>query len=501
MNSFSYLLDGFSQSLTLENLAAAVIGAIVGMIIGALPGMGSITGISILLPLTFKMNPTTAVIMLAAIYYSNMYGGAFTGILLNIPGDEAAVMTTIDGYAMSKKGKAGKALFASIFASFIGGTIGIIILTFLGPWLSDIGLMFGPAEMAALILLALTSLGWILGGDPVKGLVSSGIGMLLATIGVDLAGGMPRYTFGSINLLSGVGFIPLAIGMFGLSQVIEMMTAKDETEMIEEVKHLTIRESLPNREEAKTIITQSGRDGILGTFVGVLPGAGATTAAFLTYVMEKRINKNRDKIGTGSLEGITAAEAANNAASAGAFAPLLSLGIPGSGTTAVLLGGLMMWGLKPGPLLFTENPDFVWGLISSMYVGNIICLLIGIATIPFMIHILKVPTSIMIPVVAGICVISAYCNGNNMFDVWFMVGVGVIAYLLSKANYPMAPILLAFVLTPTFEKKVTQALNISNGSFSIFWTSPIALVILILTVLFVLLPVLFKIIEKKKQSH
>lgn len=492
MNNFLYLLNGFQNALTPANLIAAATGAFMGLVVGAIPGMGSLAGVSLLLPLTFKMNPTTAIIMLAAIYYANMYGGSFSAILLNIPGDASAVMTTLDGNKMAKKGKAGQALFTAILSSFIGGTIGIILLTFLGPWLAQIGLSFGPAEVAALILLALTSLGWLLGGDPVKGLVSSGIGILLATIGVDQAVGMPRFTFGSINLLSGINFIPLVIGMFGFSQVIDMVAMKGVKTNSGVEGKLTLRDSLLSKKEVKRVVPVALREGFLGTFIGILPGAGATTATFLCYIMEKRINRNKKLIGQGTVEGIAAAEAANNAASAGAFAPLLSLGIPGSGTTAVLLGGLMMWGLKPGPLLFTQNPDFVWGLISSMYVGNMICLAISLLLIPAMVHILRVPISVMIPLISTICMVGAYSISNNMFDVWLMLIAGITAYMMSKHDFPIAPVLLAFVLAPRFEKSITQALDISNGSFKIFVKSPIALGLLILTVIFVILPMFFR---------
>lgn len=496
MDTFGMLMNGFANAMTLQNLFAAMLGAVMGLVVGAIPGMGSLAGVSLLLPLTFKLNPTTGIIMLAAIYYANMYGGSYSAILLNIPGDASAVMTTLDGNPMAKKGQAGQALFTANLSSFIGGTIGIILLTFLGPLLSRIGLSFGPAEIAALILLALTSLGWLLGSDPMKGLISAGLGILLAAIGVDQAVGQPRFTFGSINLLSGINFIPLVIGMFGFAQVIDMAVKKKTMQSVSMVDKLTLRGSLLSRDQVKRILPVAVRSGFLGTFVGLLPGAGATTATFLTYIFEKRIGKNRDKMGTGVVEGIAAAESGNNAASAGAFAPLLSLGIPGSGTTAVLLGGLMMWGLKPGPLLFTQSPDFVWGLISSMYVGNIICLIIGLAIIPGLVHILRIPISMMIPLVSAICIIGSYSIGNNMFDVGIMLVSGVVAYLLSSHDFPVAPILLAFVLAPRFEKSVTQALDISNGSFKIFIRSPISLVLLCATILFVFMPLLLKLVRK-----
>ncbi|KJS22918.1 MAG: tricarboxylate transporter [Clostridiaceae bacterium BRH_c20a] len=495
MENIQSLIYGFHVALTVQNLIAAVFGGVMGLIVGAMPGLGSLTGVALLLPLTFKMEPTTGIIMLAAIYYANMYGGSFSAILLNIPGDSPAVMTALDGYPLSKNGKAGKALFAANISSFIGGTIGIIILTMVGPALAKVGLAFGPAEQAALILFALTSIGWLLGDAPLKGLLTTSFGLLLATIGVDLQLGSIRYTFGSINLLSGVTFIPLVIGMFGFSQVMDMMINRKNFNEIATTK-LTIKESMLTFSELKGILPTIFRSGFLGNFVGLLPGAGATTGSFLSYILEKKVGRDRANLGTGSLSGVAAAESANNAAAAGAFAPLLALGIPGSGTAAVLLGGLMMWGLRPGPLLFKEAPDFVWGLIASMYVGNIIVVILALAIIPFVVNILRVPLSIMAPLVAVVCIVGSYSVNNSMFDVWFMIGSGVIAYLFNVYDYPVAPLLLAFVLAPRFEQSIRQAFEISNGSAIIFFKSPIALTFIILIVVFVLSPIIMKMFKK-----
>ena len=495
MENIQNLMHGFSIALSFQNLGAALFGAVIGLIVGAMPGIGSLAGVALLLPLTFKMDPTAGIIMLAAIYYANMYGGSYSAILLNIPGDAPAVMTSLDGYPLTQKGNAGKALFTANLSSFVGGTIGIIILTMLGPLLADFGLRFGPAEIAALILFALMSIGWLLGDNPTKGLITTGIGILLAAIGVDLAMGTPRFTFGSINLLSGISFIPLVIGMFGFSQVMGLMTS---SQYIGDVKKLTLKESLLSKAELKRISGPAVRSGILGNFIGLLPGAGATTASFLAYVMEKKVGKNKDNLGKGALEGVAVAEGANNAAAVGAFAPLLSLGIPGSGTAAVLLGGLMMWGLRPGPLLFTESSEFVWGLIASMYIGNIITILVALMIIPLLIHILRVPTHIMAPVITVVCIVGSYSVNNNMFDVWFMFGAGTIAYFLKTNNYPIAPLLLAFVLTPRLEQSLRQAFDISRGSLSIFFNSPIALTFIALILFFMLSPIAIKLYKKHK---
>ncbi len=496
MESFDLLLQGFGTALSLQNFFAAMFGAVLGIIVGAMPGLGSVTGVALLLPLTFGMPPTTAIIMLAAIYYANMYGGSYSAILLNIPGDSPAVMTALDGYPLSKQGKAGKALFTSNISSFIGGTIGIIILTFMGPALATIGLAFGPPEVFSLILFALCSIGWLLGDSPLKGLTTTFLGILLATVGVSMTLGQSRFAFGSTNLLAGIAFIPLVIGMFGFSQVMEMMTFRKGDLTID--KRLTIRESLLSKSEIKRVIPPAIRSGVLGTFVGILPGAGATTGSFMTYILQKKIGKNKEKMGTGVIEGVAAAEAGNNSAAAGSFAPLLSLGIPGSGTSAVLLGGLMMWGLTPGPLLVTNEPEFFWGLIASMYIGNAIVLLMALAMIPFLIYILRVPTAVMVPVITAVCIVGAYSVNNNMFDVYMMLIVGVIGFIIQKYKFPVAPLLLAFVLTPRIETSLRQSFDMSMGDPTIFFTRPISATLLSMMMLFFILPPIIGLYKKKK---
>lgn len=499
MENFALLFQGFSVALLPQNILAALAGAFMGIVVGAMPGIGSLAGCSLLLPLTFHMNPTTGIIMLAGIYYGNMYGGAFSAILLNIPGDAPAVMTALDGYAMTRKGKAGKALFAANFASFVGGTIGIIILTVLAPTLAKLGLKFGPAEMVSLLLLAFCSIGWMMGDDPKYGLISTFLGAMLALVGMDPVNGQIRFTGGNINLYSGLTFIPIVIGMFGFAQVIEMVTNRAEFNFLGGEK-LTIKGSLLNKDEVKGVLPNAARSGLLGCFVGILPGAGATIASFLCYMTGKKVSKRGKEFGQGIVEGVASSEGANNAAAAGAFAPLLSLGLPGSGTAAVLLGGLMMWGLQPGPRLFTEQADFCWGLIASMYVGNVICIIIAIGVIPFLTKILKVPAGIMAPIIITLCVIGAYAANNNIFDVYVMIITGFIAYFLNQNKYPIAPLLLAFVLTSTLEKNLSQAFKINGGSPSIFFTKPISLALLIVMVLLMVVPVIMKKIHARKTA-
>ncbi|MCF7946045.1 MAG: tripartite tricarboxylate transporter permease [Spirochaetia bacterium] len=497
MEIIDLLLNGFAIAFSIKNFFAAALGAFLGIMVGAMPGIGSLAGVALLLPLTFKFDPTTGMIMLAALYYSNMYGGAYSSVLINIPGDTPAVMTGLDGHPLAKQGRPGTALFTSNIASFIGGTIGIVILTIIGPGLARFGLNFGPVEMAALMAVAMTSLGWLLGDNPVRGLVATLLGILLATMGFDAVTGLPRYDFGSIYLLSGIPFIPLVVGIFGFSQVIEMMEQRKKTKTFD-TKKLTLRDSLLSRGEVKRILPPALRSGVLGTFIGVIPGAGATTGSFLSYLMEKRIGKDGHKLGTGRVEGVAAAESGNNGAAAGAFAPLLALGIPGSGTGAVLLGGLLMYGLNPGPRLFQTQPEFTWGLIASLYVANIITLIVALMIIPFIIKILKVPAEIMIPIISTICILGSYSANNSLYGIVIMLAAGVFGFFMKKFGYPIAPLLLAYVLAPTMEKNFRQALQISDGSMLIFLQKPISAVLVIFLLATVSSPLIQRIIGRIK---
>lgn len=498
MENIQFLLGGFATVFTFQNVSACLLGAVLGLIVGAMPGIGSLAGVALLLPLTYRFNPTTAIIMLGALYYSNMYGGAFSAILLNIPGDSPAVMTTLDGYPMAtKRGRPGQALFTANISSCIGGTIGIIILTFTGPALADIGLHFGPAEMTALLLVAMTSIGWLVGENPTKGVVITMLGIILASIGMDTLSGSPRFHFGSIHLMGGIPFIPFVIGTVGFAQVIKLMEGKDKVNESAVNQKLTIRGSLLTRHDFRRLLPPAIRSGFMGTFVGVLPGAGATTGAFLGYAAQKAF-KSEEPLGSGAIEGIAACEAANNAAAAGAFAPLLALGIPGSGTGAVLLGGLMMWGLNPGPLLFTKSPDFAWGLIASLYLANILTLAIALAVIPFLLRILSVPIKYMIPCITVVCIVGAYSTSNSMYGVLIMLLSGVLGYLLDKNEYSTAPMLLSFVLAPLLESNMRKAFIASGGSISIFFASPVAAALMIVLFVIILTPLIKNVFRKIK---
>ena len=496
----TYLANGFVVFFTPEHVIAAIIGAVLGLIVGAMPGIGSLAGCALLLPLTYAFDPTTAIIMLGAVYYSNMYGGSFSAILLNIPGDSPAICTALDGYPMAtKRRRPGQALFTANMASFIGGMIGILILTILGPALARVGLAFGPSEMTVLLLIAMTSITWLVGENPIKGVVITIVGILLACIGMDTLSGVPRYDFDNLHLLGGLPFTAFIIGAIGFAQVIEIANDRHKTQTVDPSMKLSIRGSLLTKHDMRRLIPPSLRSGALGTFVGVLPGAGATTGAFLGYSLNKHF-KSEDAFGTGAVEGIAASEAANNAAAAGAFAPLLALGIPGSGTGAVLLGGLMMWGLNPGPLLFVNEPDFTWGLIGSLFFSNIFALVVAVSVIPFLIKILTVPIRFLIPVVITICVIGAYSSSFSMYGVLVMLISGIVCYFLAKAGYPTAPMILSFVLASLLESNMRKAFIVSGGSLDIFVQRPISCALTIVFLIFVGTPIIRALIRRFRKK-
>ena len=503
MSNLMHLLQGLSVCLQPMNLLYALAGGVLGVIVGALPGLGSVAGTALLLPLTYTMNPTAAIIMLAAIYYGNMFGGAISAILINIPGDAPAVMTALDGYAMTRQGRAGQALFTAFLSSFIGGLIGAILLTLMGSFMASIGLKFGPGETTMLILVAMTSIGWILGDNPAKGLVATGFGLILACVGLDAQVGGSRLTFGIFHLLAGIPFIPTIIGFFGFSQVIRTMVDGIEKQPEIKLDKITYKNSFPSRENIKRCLPVVARGSLLGFVVGMLPGSGATTAAFLSYITEKRINRRKGLMGTGIPEGVAISESSNNAASIGAFGPLLSLGIPGSGTAAVLMGGLIMWGLQPGPLFMSQNQAFSWSLIASMFTGDILIAIVCIATIPVLVNLLKVPNKILVPIILCISMMGAFCVNNSVEDIYIMLIFGFVGYLFLRFNIPMAPIALAMCLCNMLETAIRQGFIISKGSLSIFFKSGLSKGLFAFGVLFIILPIIIKLItslREKKQA-
>jgi putative tricarboxylic transport membrane protein len=491
MDVLSNLAYGFSVALQPINILYCLIGTVFGVIVGALPGLGPSAGLAIILPLTFGMNPVAGIIMLCGIYYGTMYGGGITSILLGIPGDPASVATTFDGYPMATKRKRpGAALGMSFFASFIGGTICVVIFTFLAPSLAKYALSFGPPEYFALMLLGLTTIAGLTGKNPYKGFISALVGLLFATVGVDLVAGVPRYTFGSIYLLDGIDFVPAAMGLFGIAELI--CTSKDESYKGFGVtrKDIGWRKMLPSRDDWRHALPFIGTGSIIGFFIGMLPGAGATIASFISYGTAKRLSKRGDEFGTGVPEGIACCESSNNAASVGAMVPLMTLGVPGSGATAIMLGALMMFGLAPGPLLFSQHPDFVWGLIASMYLGNFLIFLLCLTTVVVFVKVLQVPVPKLNAVVMAFILVGAYSMNNSMFDVGMTVAFGLLGYLMKKLEYPPAPFVLSLVLGNLLEKSMRQSMILSDNSPAIFFTRPLSGTIMVICILVVAKPLI-----------
>jgi putative tricarboxylic transport membrane protein len=486
MEFLEHLGMGFSIAFSPVNLLFVTLGVVVGTLIGALPGIGPVAGIAILIPLSFGMNPISAMILMCGIYYGCMYGGTITSVLMNVPGESSTIMTCLDGYAMARKGRAGPALTIAAIGSFVAGTFSVVMLTLLAPPIADAALSFGPPEYFALMLLGLTCISGLTGDSLAKGYGMAFMGLGLATIGLDPMTGDPRFNFGNLELLDGVGFLPIAVGLFGIGTVLGMI---DQTIHIEIMK-TSLREMIITKRDLKDSAMPVVRGTLIGFAVGVLPGAGATIASFLSYAAEKRLSKTPELFGTGVIEGVAAPEAANNASTGGAMIPLLTLGIPGSSTTAVMLGALTLFSLQPGPLLFTKNPDFVWGLIASMYIGNVMLLVLNTAFVPAFVAVLRVPYTVLAPLIGIFCVVGVYSVNYSVLDLWIMLGFGVVGYLANKLDYPLAPMVLALVLGGPLENALRQSLKMSQTDVSIFFTRPVSGVIMAIALAVILWSVL-----------
>jgi putative tricarboxylic transport membrane protein len=476
---------GFSVALTPVNLLYCLIGVVVGTAIGVLPGIGPVTTVAMLVPLTFGMSPTAALIMLAGIYYGSQYGGSTTAILINTPGETSSVMTCLDGYQMARQGRAGPALGMAAIGSFVAGTASVVLLMLLARPLIRVALEFGPAEYFAIMVLALLTLGGLTGESVAKGLLMGVFGLLLGTIGGDPLTGTARFTFGVPSLLDGLEFLPVTIGLFAVAEVLS-----NASRPLAPVAAPRIQGLLPSRADWYACRWTLPRATLIGFVVGVLPGAGSTLASILAYLAEKRASRYPERFGTGVIEGVCAPETANNAASGGALVPLLTLGVPGSGTTAVMLGALMLWGLRPGPLLFEKNPELVWGLIASMYIGNVVLLILNLPLIGLWVQLLRVPPRILLPLILLFCMTGTYAVGGNLFDLWVMVVFGILGLLLQRYGYPVAPIVLGLILGPMLETHFRRALIISRGDYGIFLARPIAAGLLAVAAVYLMLPVL-----------
>ncbi|HEX7125879.1 MAG TPA: tripartite tricarboxylate transporter permease [Thermodesulfobacteriota bacterium] len=487
MELLDNLLLGFGVALTPFNVFMAVAGVFVGTLIGALPGIGPVSGVALLLPLTFGMSPTSAVIMLAGIYYGSMYGGTITSVLINTPGESTSVVTCLDGYQMALRGRAGPALGIAAVGSFIAGSFGVLMLMFMAPALANWALSFGPPETFALMFLGLTTVTGLTGEHALKGYISMVLGLMLAMMGLDIISGDARYTFGYPELLDGVEFLPVAIGLFGLGEVLVGAEQATDARILE--GRYGFRDVWPRAADWVRSRMAIVRGSLLGFFIGILPGAGATIASFLAYTLEYRCSRHPEEFGKGAIEGVAGPESANNAASAGALVPMLTLGIPGSGTTAVLLGGLIMWGLQPGPLLFVKNPDFVWGLIASMWIGNAVLLVLNVAFIPIFVRALKVPYPILMAFVIVFCITGAYALNNRVWDIGVMLVFGALGYLMKKLYYSPAALVLALVLGPLAERALRQSLILSDRGVMIFFARPISAALMTLGLAAIAVPV------------
>jgi putative tricarboxylic transport membrane protein len=473
MDEIQSLAHGFIVALSLKNIAFMFVGIVLGVIIGVLPGLGGANGVAILLPLTFSMaqqpgGTTTAIILLSCIYWGALFGGAITSILFNIPGEPWSVATTFDGYPLAQQGRAGNALTAAFTSSFVGALIAVIVITFLSPVVAKFALEFGPPEFFAVYLLTFCAFVGMSKEPPFKTLASMMLGFALAAVGTDPVTGALRLTFGTESLLNGFDFLVAVIGLFGIGEI--LLTLEEGLEFKGSSAKINMRVVLDTWMELPRYWMTSLRASAVGCFMGIVPG-GATPASFMSYGVARRFSPNGDKFGTGQVEGVVAPETAAHAAGTSALLPMLTLGVPGSPTAAVLLGGLLIWGLQPGPLLFVEQKDFVWGLIASMYLGNIAGLIVVLTCVPAFAAILRIPFSVIAPVIVVICAIGSYTVHNSLFDVWMMVVFGVMGYVFKKLNYPLAPLVLAIVLGDRAEASFRQAMLVSQGDMTVFFSN------------------------------
>ncbi len=487
--SIQYLIHGFGIAGTMANLMYCLLGAVAGTLVGILPGLGPIAGIALLIPVTFGLNPTSAIIMLCGIYYGSMYGGSTTSILLNVPGETASVITCIDGYQMARKGRAGPALALCAIGSFTAGTLGIFGMVFLAPPLARVALAFGPPEYFSLMVCGFIVLSNVTGGSLLKSLMMAVVGLIIGTVGLDPVTGEYRFTFGSTYLLSGIEFVAVAIGLFGIAEILANVD-KPADQMEQRIVIPRFRDLYPSLRDLAQSIGAMLRGAGIGFGVGLVPGPAPVIATYASYMTEKKISKTPEAFGTGMVEGVAGPEAANNAACQSAFIPLFVLGIPFAPPTAILLGALMIHGVAPGPMMITEHPDVFWGVIASMYIGNFILLLLNLPFVPLFAGILRIPKKVLLPLVMLFCLTGMFTVNNSINDIWLMLLMGALGYLMRKRAFDAAPLLLALVIGPKMEVAFRQSLMLSHGSFGVFFSRPVSLAFLLATFVFLLLPTL-----------
>jgi len=464
------LARGFSVALQPAVLLYAFVGCVVGTLVGVLPGVGPLAGISLLLPATFGLTATNAIVMLAGIYYGAMYGGSTTSILMRIPGEAASVMTCIDGYAMARKGRAGAALAIAAIGSFIAGTGSVMALMLLAPPLANFALRFGPPEYFALLLLGLLVLAYMSGGSMVKSLAMAVLGLLLGMIGIDQMSGFFRFSYGVVELGDGLGVVPIAVGLFGIAEVL----ATAGQEVPPKVLKPKLRELLPSRQEWRESVMPIGRGTVLGFLIGIIPGSAHIISSFVSYAVERRLSRHPEEFGHGAVAGVAGPESANNSATSGAFVPMLALGVPSGPIPAVMLAALMVHGVSPGPLLIKQQPELFWGFIASMYVGNLMLLALNLPMVGIFVNVLRVPYSLLYPSIIMFCVVGVYAVNGSVVDVWIALIMGALGYILRKLGFETAPIVLGAILAPMIELALRQSLAMSDGQYAIFVSRPIA---------------------------
>ena len=489
MDILNGLMQGFSVALTPMNLAMCFLGCLLGTIVGVLPGLGPPATIAMLLPLTFKMDPTGAMIMLAGIYYGAKYGGSTTSILLNVPGESSSVVTCLDGYQMARQGRAGAALGISAIASFVAGTIGTVLLMLVAPPLAKLSLAFSSPEYFALMVLGLAMVVLLAGDSLTKALLAMTFGLWIAGMGTDLFTATSRFTFGQTELLGGIDFVIVAIGIFAVGEVMANMEPEKPLDMLPVPKGL--KNLFPTLQDLKDCRFAFMNGSIIGFFIGILPGAGATISSFLSYGLEKAVSKHPEKFGTGVIEGVAAPEGANNADTAGAMVPLLTLGIPGSGTTAILLAALVLWGFKPGPMFIEDSPAMFWGLVASMYIGNVVLLILNLPLVAVFAQLLRMPGYVMYPLILGVSMVGIYTINSSIFQLCLLAVFGLVGYAMRKLDFPTAPLVLGLVLGDSMEKALRQSLMMSQGDLSILFR-PIPAVLLSIAAFLLVVPLIKK---------
>lgn len=494
MESLTNLLMGFSVALQPSNVLLAFLGSALGTLIGVLPGIGPSAGAAILIPLTFNMEPTGAIIMLTALFYGTQYGGTITSVLLNVPGEAASAITCLDGYELAKQGKAGTALSLAAIGSFIGGLFATLCLVMAAVPLTKMALQFGPVESFALLTVGLSLVMGLAGKSMIKALMMGVLGLLIAMVGLDPVRGMPRFTFGRLELMEGVSFVPVIMGIFGLAEVLA-----NAEEGFGEMSLAKMSSLFPSKEDIRRSVRPVIRGSLIGTGLGLIPGMTGSAASFLSYITEKKSSKTPEKFGTGMVEGVVGPETANNAHANGALIPLFTLGIPSSPTVAVIMGAFMMHGLVPGPFLFTEHADIAWGVIASFVVGNVILLILNLPLIRIWVKILKIPYGLLFAVILGFMILGAYSVNNSVFDIMVMLVFGLFAYFMKKMDFPMAPLILTLILGPQMERSLRQSLEISQGSFGIFVETPLSAALFAVAALILVAPA-FKVFRKQKDK-